>query len=109
MQAMQTSMVRADVFEFVTSVANVNVAMKKLCAAGAAYRVENANLFFTSLRPMHGKNVLQRTAGAGNPSRLVIQAIEMMDKIAADHAVARCLLNRSQELAETTGTSRKVP
>jgi len=80
-----------------------NVAMKKLCIAGAAYRIENANLFFTSSRPMHGKNVLQRTAGAGNPSRLIIQAIGMMEKIAAAQDVARCLLNRSSR------TSRKVP
>jgi hypothetical protein len=94
---MQTSMVRADGFQIVTPAANANVAMKKLCIAGAAYRIENANLFFTPSRPMHGKNVLRRTAGAGNRSRLVIQAIGIMEEIAAGHAVARCLLNRPQE------------
>jgi hypothetical protein len=94
---MQTSMVRADVFEIVTSVASANVAMKKLCIAGAAYRIENAKLFFTSSRPMHGKNVLRRTASTDTPSHLVAQAIEMMEKIATGQAVAWCLLNRSQE------------
>lgn len=82
---------------------DANVAMKKLCIAGAAYRVENANLFFTSSRPMHGKNVLRRTAGTDNPSHLVAQAIEMMERIATGQAVAWGLLNRSSR------TSRQVP
>jgi hypothetical protein len=97
MQAMQTSMVRAEVFEIVTPVANTKVTMKKLCIAGAAHPIENTNLFFTSSRPMHGKNVLRRSAGADNPSHPVAQAIGMMEKIAAGHAVARCLLNRAHE------------
>jgi hypothetical protein len=83
--------------------------MKKLCVADAAYRIENANLFFKSSRSMHGKNVLRRTAGVGNPSRLVAQAIGMMEKIVAGQAVARCLHNRAPEPVETTRTSRQVP
>jgi hypothetical protein len=71
--------------------------MRKLCIADAAYQIEKANLFFTSLRSLHGKNVLRRSAGVGNLSRLVIQAIGMMEKISPGQAVARCLLNRSQE------------
>src|SRR3972149_7280886 len=70
---------------------------RKLCAGFAAYRIENANLFFAFPSLTHGKNVLRPAGSTDNISPLVEQPFEVMEENAADQAVARGLLNRAQE------------